>query len=248
MVDKVTIQKIFAFVVRKIFDFLTVFFRKEIMESLARNHEVEVRFSNSVLPQKIEGFEDFSFLFWCSPLNRGLIRMDFDEAAYLFKLLNTLKDPLCVEIGRYKGGATFLIASGLKGGKVISIDLHTKMRLKEMGKIYDAELCKVLSKFGLKEKVELVIADSKEFDNRGLAVDLLFIDGDHSYEGVKADFTHWIDVVKKGGHILFHDGSTARRYTTVHPGIKKFIKEIEHIDWLEKVKEVGSLVHVIKTE
>lgn len=36
-------------------------------------------------------------------------------------------------------------------------------------------------------------------------ISLLFIDGDHSYEGVKSDTLNWEKHVKKGGTILFHD-------------------------------------------
>ena len=36
-------------------------------------------------------------------------------------------------------------------------------------------------------------------------LDLLFIDGDHSYEGVKNDTLSWEPKVKEGGTILFHD-------------------------------------------
>ena len=36
-------------------------------------------------------------------------------------------------------------------------------------------------------------------------ISLLFIDGDHSYEGVKKDTLSWESKVKKGGTILYHD-------------------------------------------
>lgn len=48
-------------------------------------------------------------------------------------------------------------------------------------------------------------------DSQGVAqiwnkqIALLFIDGDHSYEGVKKDTLSWEPFVKKGGTILFHD-------------------------------------------
>lgn len=36
-------------------------------------------------------------------------------------------------------------------------------------------------------------------------IDILSIDGDHSYPGVKGDFDAWIPYVRKGGVVLFHD-------------------------------------------
>jgi cephalosporin hydroxylase len=39
----------------------------------------------------------------------------------------------------------------------------------------------------------------------GGPVDFIFIDGDHSYEGVKADFLNYAPLIKVGGAIAFHD-------------------------------------------
>ena len=36
-------------------------------------------------------------------------------------------------------------------------------------------------------------------------LDMLFIDGDHSYDGVKADWEMYSPLVRKGGLVLFHD-------------------------------------------
>ena len=36
-------------------------------------------------------------------------------------------------------------------------------------------------------------------------LDILHIDGDHSYEGVKSDFLTYSPLVKKGGLVIFHD-------------------------------------------
>ena len=39
----------------------------------------------------------------------------------------------------------------------------------------------------------------------GHSLDFLFIDGDHSYQGVAADFENYAPMVRKGGLIGFHD-------------------------------------------
>lgn len=54
--------------------------------------------------------------------------------------------------------------------------------------------------------VEFIKGDSQEVAkswDREIA--LLFIDGDHYYEGVKKDIESWYPHVKPGGIILFHD-------------------------------------------
>jgi hypothetical protein len=37
------------------------------------------------------------------------------------------------------------------------------------------------------------------------SLDFVFIDADHSFEGVDGDITHWMPKVKKGGYVIGHD-------------------------------------------
>lgn len=48
-------------------------------------------------------------------------------------------------------------------------------------------------------------------------ISLLFIDGDHSYEGVQKDHNAWVHKVKKGGTVLYHDYD--------HPDTKRFLDD-----------------------
>jgi predicted O-methyltransferase YrrM len=50
-------------------------------------------------------------------------------------------------------------------------------------------------------------------------IDLLFIDGDHSYEGVKNDFINYENFVNINGFIVLDD------YCKKYPGILKFVDE-----------------------
>lgn len=62
----------------------------------------------------------------------------------------------------------------------------------------------------------------------GKEIDLLHIDGDHSYEGVKRDFTAWEPWVRPGGRVLFHDTvtfGTVRQFFDEIPGRKREIRE-----------------------
>jgi hypothetical protein len=64
----------------------------------------------------------------------------------------------------------------------------------------------------------------------------LFIDGDHTYEGVKKDFEMYSPLIRKGGFIAFHDivpgppGNVG--------GVPEFWKEIKHhFNFIEIVKD-----------
>lgn len=66
------------------------------------------------------------------------------------------------------------------------------------------------------------------------AIDLLFVDGDHSYKGVKADIEGWIPLVKVGGVVLFHDAAPA---TNLQPHPLHFEVELAINEWLAEDDE-----------
>jgi predicted O-methyltransferase YrrM len=195
-------------------------------------------YSEARLPQQVRGFDDLAFLFSCWRGNRSLIQLDFDEAAYLYRLVASLANPRCVEIGRLRGGSTFLIATALQGGSLLSIDLH--VGLGDLGATYDAELRRALDQCGRASQVELMVGDSRALDNSSMVTDCLFIDGDHSYEGAKADFAHWIGTLKTGGHVVFHDDYLGK------PGVWRLMRELESDPGLSKVAAPGTLAHFVK--
>lgn len=62
-------------------------------------------------------------------------------------------------------------------------------------------------------------------------LDMIFIDGDHTYEAVRQDFEDWYPFVKKGGYILFHDsrkeeGTPKDTHNKGWPGPTKLAKEL----------------------
>lgn len=59
-------------------------------------------------------------------------------------------------------------------------------------------------------------------------VDLFFIDGDHSYKGIKNDFNNYEKFVKTGGLIVIDD------FNPKYPGIIKFCNELKS-DKFEKI-------------
>lgn len=73
-------------------------------------------------------------------------------------------------------------------------------------------------------------------------VEFLFIDGDHSYEGIRADWEGWRDLVARGGAVALHDS----RPTPLRPldgaGSVIFTEQVVRCDpWFSLVDEVDSL-------
>lgn len=51
-------------------------------------------------------------------------------------------------------------------------------------------------------------------------VNVIFIDGDHTYEGCKGDIDNWLPQMAEGGVMLFHDCDATS------PGVEKAVKEL----------------------
>ena len=138
---------------------------------------------------RIDGFEDCAWLFSSNVANHGAARLMFDEAAHLYGVVRRYDDmPRVVEIGRYHGGTTLLLAAA--GGDVLSIDNDEQLAES------DESLRFALSRLGLEQRVELIVGDSSTHPIERDSVDFVFLDGDHSYEGAARDGAHWIPALR----------------------------------------------------
>lgn len=123
-----------------------------------------------------------------------------------------------VEIGSFMGRSTCWLAAGLARagrGKVTAIDTfqgspehqadpHLKKVLAK-GKLFDAFQV-ILEQNGLAGQVRPLVGDSHQLAQTwDQPIRLLFIDGDHSYEGVSRDFADWERFVAPGGVVCLHD-------------------------------------------
>lgn len=59
----------------------------------------------------------------------------------------------------------------------------------------------------------------------GLKFDFIFIDGDHTYDGVRNDFNRWGLMLRSGGVVAFHD--TVKTPERCEPGVVKFVEELK---------------------
>lgn len=58
------------------------------------------------------------------------------------------------------------------------------------------------------------------------SIDFIFIDGDHTYDAVKKDFSMYFSKVKLNGLIFFHDSRMNRGGANFHVGSSKFVDEV----------------------
>jgi predicted O-methyltransferase YrrM len=151
-------------------------------------------------------FEDLAGLFASTSLNHGLVGMTIRQVAYIFGLARRSGARKAIEVGRWRGGSTIALAAGMgPDGTVWSIDSGEKetrvVRLSR--RAFDEETRAFCERFGL--DVRLVVGDSHAIELETGPVDVVLIDGDHSYEGTLADFERFGQRVHVGGHVLFDD-------------------------------------------
>jgi hypothetical protein len=151
---------------------------------------------------RFAGFEDLATLFTVGRFNRGVIRMDFDEAALLYKCVRDLPKPVQgLEIGRGWGGSTLLLAIAAGDSGVI----HSV----QLDETHDDELMRIARHGGVEGRLRLLIGDSRTipFDQE---VDFALIDGAREYDVAKSDHFRFGAKVKVGGLIFHHDMAQAR--------------------------------------
>lgn len=220
---------------------------KNLIHASVLDDPASMRFPNvRRWPEDVRGFEDLAFLFSANQLNHGVASLQIDEAALLFRLARHATSGPFAEIGRFKGGSTFVFASALPDGvELWSYDVHLALRPDMPGASLDAELQGALERYGLAHKVHLVVADSRTVEPPSTALELLFVDGDHSYEGAKADYARWGAFVRRGGHLLFHDAVDSGGYGNHYPGVARAVAEVDAGAW-ERQPCAGSIAHFIR--
>lgn len=136
-------------------------------------------------------------------IDRAITQTSQIEQAILAEYVKEAK--LIVEIGVFEGvnTSTFAINSPIDA-KVYAIDPFFKGLLGfNYGKLIALSQWR---KLGIRNKIHLVQGLSWEVKAQVPdELDFVFVDGDHSYEGVKNDFDSYASKLKKGGIIAFHD-------------------------------------------
>lgn len=136
---------------------------------------------------------------------------DRQEIIEFLKIVERIRPRNVLEIGTARGGTLFLLTRVASEDAVLtSLDLPGG----PFGGGYPKRMISLLESFAAnRQRIHLIRADSHSEDTRRMVeevlgeqkVDLLFIDGDHTYDGVRRDFEMYSPLVRKGGMIAFHD-------------------------------------------
>lgn len=164
----------------------------------------------------------------------GLIK-PFQNKKEIYKLLKILEEKeisKLLEIGTAYGGSLFLLSRITQSdGTIISIDLPAQFPKGGYPKWRE----KLYHSFSSNsQELNLLRRNSHSIETlnevremfKGEPIDFLFIDGDHSYEGVKKDFNMYKELVKEKGLIAFHD---------IQPGPKEDVGGVPQL-W-EEIKQ-----------
>jgi len=178
-----------------------------------------------------------------------------DEAIALFDLARSLRQdyPIAVEIGSWQGKSSICIAKGLASKlepRLFCIDPFdatgdeaSRAAYRDRATDLDGPLRRAfesnLTRAGIRNLVEVRAGLSYQQSTTFEApIDLLFLDGDHSYLAVKRDFLDWTPKIRPGGHLAMHDVVHA-----VHDGPRRVVEEFVANDplWTE-VRYVDSML------
>ncbi len=134
-----------------------------------------------------------------------------DHLSFGYDIVEALKPSLLVELGTYQGLSYFTFCQSVKEHDLNTIcyavdtwegDEHVDS--------YDESIFKAVSQhnrehyYGFSYLLQMYFDEAiKHFNNE--TVDLLHIDGCHTYESINNDFHNWFSKVKPGGIIILHD-------------------------------------------
>jgi predicted O-methyltransferase YrrM len=121
---------------------------------------------------------------------------------FLFNLTREIKAQEVLEIGLGMANSTlaFLLALRETGGRLTTVDIAPML-----------EAIARIETVGLKGHWRLVQGASRDVRGRfppDFHLDILFIDGNHSYNQCKSDYKLYSPLVREGGYIIFHDSAT----------------------------------------
>lgn len=164
---------------------------------------------------------------WKLLQNVELIQIHASEAEAMYKHCFEFQHPLIVEIGCAHGASSIILAEAAKelGGLLTCFDTYPEdypgAAPGKFGVYAQRAFEKNLESYG--DVMSFFKSDSSKVAGviGSRKIDLLFIDGDHYYDGVSFDCKNLLSLVKPGGYVAFHDYNNQGAF----PGVKKAADE-----------------------
>jgi hypothetical protein len=134
-----------------------------------------------------------------------------DHLPFAYDLVEAIRPKLIVELGAYNGLSFFTFCQSMVendiDGAAYAIDCWEGDKHTDAydDSIYNDVMSHARDNYrGFAYLLKMFFNDAlQHFDDD--SIELLHIDGLHTYDAVKEDFTNWYPKVKPGGIILFHD-------------------------------------------
>lgn len=153
------------------------------------------------------------------------------EIKKLMEIVSERRPRTILEIGTARGGTLFLWTRVVHPeGSIISLDLPAG----SFGGGYPEWKMPLYRDFALPgQKIHLLRADSHKLESveqvksllAGRRIDFLFIDGDHTYDGIKQDFELYSPLLAPRGLMAFHDIATDDGHENY--GVTRFWHEVK---------------------
>ena len=157
------------------------------------------------------------------------VRSWHEHMPFAYDLMKELKPNILVELGTHYGDSYFTFCQARKEHKLETLcyaidswegDIHSGIYDKEVYNKVEQYNRENYRSFSQLIKSEFSEVASQFNDN---SIDLLHIDGCHTYESIKKDFADWFNKVSPNGVILIHDISVRNHEF----GVWKFWDEIK---------------------
>lgn len=126
------------------------------------------------------------------------------EISALLEMVRARNPQFVCEIGAYNGGTLFLLSQvSAPNARIYSLDISYPDTKKHLYRKFARRGQQIICMEADSHSPETVEQLKRSLG--GHQLDFLFIDGDHSYAGVKTDFELYAPLVRKGGLIALHD-------------------------------------------
>lgn len=176
-----------------------------IVKTISRKHPWLAAEAMNVL-LRVGALADRSRIFGLDNIRTHMYK---DELYFLYWLSKHLrKQATVLEVGSYLGASACYLAAGLRdgrGGTVVCVDTWMNDAMNEGRRDTFDQFLENVKAF--QETILALRGKSVDVAARydGKKINLLFIDGDHTYEGCHADWVSWRNHLADSSIVAFHD-------------------------------------------